>query len=163
MLPVADFKCRGPYSRDFCTKSPGLGKKWHPGALGHKLRGDAMAYALLATLRDSVHYIATAAEKDQVPIDAPSVFLSPGNDVGRLWFRSNRLLREEGVVVDWEHPDSPDRVRVSELDPVACAQEECRVPPQCFTGKYIAYIMGVLYYRCDNVHFLYRMCIQYLT
>lgn len=128
VLPIGEYKCKGPYNRDFCTKSPGPGKKWHPGALGHKLRGDAMSFAVLAILRDSVRAVQALAEED-----SDEVTVSPTNALGDLWDRSNQFLEDQGV-----HLASGRGRQVKEetaLRPVLCSEEDCGVPPACFTGE----------------------------
>lgn len=54
-FPCQEYKCIGPYNANFTVKTPGgNGANWHPGALGHQLRGENMAYFLLAMLLDAV-------------------------------------------------------------------------------------------------------------
>ena len=60
VLPLESYKCMGPYSPDFSTKSPGGGVAWHPGRKGHKLRADSLAFAFLSILDEVVAYLETA-------------------------------------------------------------------------------------------------------
>lgn len=54
-FPCQEYKCFGPYNANFTVKTPGgNGANWHPGALGHQLRGENMAYFFLAMLLDAV-------------------------------------------------------------------------------------------------------------
>jgi hypothetical protein len=57
LLPVDGYKCKGPFGPDFSTKSPSKGKSWHPGRLGHRLRGDVLAYAVLAVMKEAVERV----------------------------------------------------------------------------------------------------------
>eukprot|EP01036_Dinobryon_divergens_P031899 gene31899-41389_t len=43
----------GPYSSNFSAKSTGGGAPWHPGVLGHKLRGESMAFVFLRMMHDA--------------------------------------------------------------------------------------------------------------
>ena len=49
-VPLNAYRCQGPYGLNFLAKSPGGGEAWHPGRLGHKLRGDSLACFLLSML-----------------------------------------------------------------------------------------------------------------
>lgn len=57
VLGLDVYKCRGPYSPDFNAKTPGGGVAWHPGRLGHKLRGENLAYFVLSILQDALDTI----------------------------------------------------------------------------------------------------------
>ena len=48
------YKCRGAYSANFSTKTPGGGVHWHPGQRGHQLKGESIALFVLAVLEDAV-------------------------------------------------------------------------------------------------------------
>jgi hypothetical protein len=49
-----EYKCLGPYTADFCEKTPGGGAAHHPGQLMHKLRGENLAYFYLSILIEAV-------------------------------------------------------------------------------------------------------------
>jgi hypothetical protein len=49
-----EYKCLGPYTADFCEKTPGGGAPHHPGRLMHKLRGENLAYFYLSILIEAV-------------------------------------------------------------------------------------------------------------
>jgi hypothetical protein len=49
-----EYKCFGPYTADFCEKTPGGGALHHPGRLMHKLRGENLAYFYLSILIEAV-------------------------------------------------------------------------------------------------------------
>ena len=59
VLGVDAYKCRGPYTPDFSVKTPGGGVHWHPGARGHRLKGESAAFYFLAMLHDAlqVHFL----------------------------------------------------------------------------------------------------------
>jgi hypothetical protein len=61
---IGDYKCYGPYNYTFSEKTPGGGAAWHPGRVGHQLRGDSLAYALLSILSDSVDTVASLTSLD---------------------------------------------------------------------------------------------------
>jgi hypothetical protein len=65
-FPMQDYRCMGPYNANFTLKSPpGMtGANWHPGAMGHKLRGENMAYFFLAILMDAIETMETVAKFD---------------------------------------------------------------------------------------------------
>ena len=54
VLGVDAYKCRGPYTPDFSVKTPGGGVHWHPGARGHRLKGESAAFYFLAMLDDAL-------------------------------------------------------------------------------------------------------------
>lgn len=131
ILPVAEYKCKGPYNKDFCTKAPGVGKAWHPGTLGHKLRGEVMAYSLMSMLRESITIITRAA-----PADSDAITVSPSSLVGSLQIHTSRRLEEKGVHISWgDKVNTGASDMKSKLAPVACIEEDCVTPPTCFTGK----------------------------
>lgn len=54
-FPCATYKCQGPYDANFSVKTTGsAGAAWHPGARGHQLRGDSLAFFFLSMLRDAL-------------------------------------------------------------------------------------------------------------
>mmetsp|Transcript_379 Transcript_379/g.426 ORF Transcript_379/g.426 Transcript_379/m.426 type:complete len:663 (+) Transcript_379:83-2071(+) len=53
VMAVETVRCQGPYSANFSEPSTGSGAAWHPGQLGHKLRGDNLAYVLLTSLHEA--------------------------------------------------------------------------------------------------------------
>lgn len=57
VFAIQSYKCYGPYTKDFATKTLGAGAAWHPGRLGHKIRGDNLAFMLLAILEDAIDTI----------------------------------------------------------------------------------------------------------
>lgn len=52
VLPIEKYSCFGPYNESFSVKSPGGGAYWHPGRVGHRLRGHSLAYAFLSILEE---------------------------------------------------------------------------------------------------------------
>lgn len=52
--PLNEYKCIGPYTKDFAVKSPGGGAQWHPGRLGHQLRSDIMSFLILSILEEVI-------------------------------------------------------------------------------------------------------------
>jgi len=49
-----DYACYGPYDKNFGVKTPGGGAQWHPGKIGHELRGDVLAFFVLSILDDAL-------------------------------------------------------------------------------------------------------------
>ena len=133
MLPVADFKCRGPYTKDFCRKSPGIGKKWHPGVLGHKLRGESMSFAFLAMLRGSVKAILAAVSRGHDPSDE-GIKVSVSNKVGKLLLHAHAYLKDRGVLSEWGFKSSDITSANLQQRAISCSEQECGIPPKCFTG-----------------------------
>jgi hypothetical protein len=52
-----EYRCLGPYTADFCEKTPGGGAAHHPGRLMHKLRGENLAYFYLSVLIEAVEEV----------------------------------------------------------------------------------------------------------
>lgn len=150
MLPIAAFKCRGPYNKDFCTKSTGPGKKWHPGVMGHQLRGDIVAYGLLAMMKEGIASIQVALEKDfgsyENKVD-DKILISPSNHMGKLKEAAIRSLSENSVSIneylgESSRSEKPSAFRKTKRllspplpQPISCAQAECGSMPRCYTGE----------------------------
>jgi hypothetical protein len=137
VMACQTYKCRGPYGPTFSEKTPGGGAGWHPGKLGHKLRGDNIAYFLLKIFEEALDSILSSTTGCNA------------TESGRL-----RRLGEEStvatstVVTSGGHPHEMansllatsmkfmhDHIDKSPLykAPVACLPEECSSDAQCFT------------------------------
>lgn len=62
------YQCRGPYSAHFGEKTLGGGAGWHPGKLGHKLRGDNLAYFMLKIFEEALQEIALSSTDCKVSL-----------------------------------------------------------------------------------------------
>lgn len=64
-----EYKCLGPYTADFCEKTPGGGAAHHPGRLMHQLRGENLAYFYLSILQEALDDVRTLLDcAREVPV-----------------------------------------------------------------------------------------------
>jgi hypothetical protein len=145
MLTVQSYKCKGPYSRDFSTKGPGEGKSWHPGVKGHKLRADAISFALLSILREAVEVVRVAVQEDKW-----SRSTDTSSNLGRLKAMAASSLRQSGVDPSTIFATESTRrlhvrrastnysesniVNKRNLHPLVCPETDCLFNASCFTG-----------------------------
>lgn len=110
VLGVGAYKCYGPYNATFSSKTPGDGASWHPGRLGHKLRGDNIAYVLLNIFEEAV-----------------SMIRSNNGDHTKLM----DFYRETDVFLD----NMYDSLTAEKLvKPVYCDGSVCSQTPTCYTN-----------------------------
>ncbi len=89
VLPIEKYSCFGPYNESFSTKTPGGGAYWHPGRIGHRLRGHSLAYAYLSILEDALSEL-----DDLYKNDNHNLFQ---NTISRLQF-SEKYISTKGKV-----------------------------------------------------------------
>lgn len=109
ILSIQDYKCQGPYGPDFSWKTPeGVsGASWHPGRRGHLLRGEALAYAYLSLMEESLDAIINGKLDSGRPTGIP--FYSRGGDVSS---NLNASVLQKSV---------------------QCESEVCSSVPNCYT------------------------------
>jgi hypothetical protein len=110
VLPMEAYKCKGPYTPYFSVKTPGGGAAWHPGRLGHQMRGESLAYAFLMSLKSALEDIKEAA--------AGLVFTNQA--VKTLLDQSNQFVKR-------------NTFRSVPEPPVSCGEDDCQTEPRCFT------------------------------
>ena len=50
VLSVGRYQCIGPYDNKFIKQADPHGHAWHPGAMGHRMRGHSIAYSFLGMM-----------------------------------------------------------------------------------------------------------------
>lgn len=119
VMAAQTYKCRGPYSPHFGEKTPGNGAGWHPGRLGHKLRGDSLAYFLLKIFEDALDEVSSSCVFSTTHSQNGSMFHSPVAD--QMLASTLTFLQQN---IDKRPLSAP---------PVACFPEECSSDAACFT------------------------------
>jgi hypothetical protein len=79
-----EYKCFGPYTADFCEKTPGGGAPHHPGRLMHKLRGENLAYFYLSILIEAVEDVCRLLGCDRSVETSAAVAAHMGGDEANL-------------------------------------------------------------------------------
>jgi hypothetical protein len=144
----------GPYTKEFCDKSPGVGKKWHPGVLGHKLRADVISFAILSILDETTSKIIRAIDSDYIyessthSIDESLQVPVHGKVMQLMQEALNTLNVKEELRVDPSmHAQNSGRGRhqrrrqlslANNPPPLSCLVLGCDSAPSCFTGVYLS-------------------------
>jgi hypothetical protein len=106
---ISTYRCRGPYSPTFGSKTKGEGKAWHPGLLGHQYRADSLSYFLLEVAKEALTEVITASMEG--PKTLHELHQQTAQTLAQLSHASHHLPR-----------------------PVACNKEVCLSDAQCFTN-----------------------------
>jgi hypothetical protein len=139
VLGLDAYKCQGPYSADFSVKTPGGGVEWHPGAKGHTLRGENIAFSMLSILQDAIDEIGANIDEnrndDVLPRSLLNQQLRKKDDDKRkldlvtyrkksinLWTETNLYLANN------TYPTV-----IPPIQPMSCRSEVCSSEPFCFT------------------------------
>lgn len=119
--PITEYQCQGPYGADFCSKSLGKGKDWHPGVMGHRYRADTFSYFLLEVLKQAVLDVSTAQMKGKRDLDA-------------LHTQAHHFLNHHLYRGNFTAKRLTDHLKDALPPPLVCSNSVCKRDSTCYTN-----------------------------
>ncbi|CAE7530770.1 unnamed protein product [Symbiodinium microadriaticum] len=119
--PITEYQCQGPYGADFCRKTMGKGKDWHPGVMGHKYRADSFSYFVLEILKQAVSMVAMAQMRGK-------------KDLSALHDEAHHFLNHHLYRGNFSAKKSTDHHKFALPQPLMCSNAVCKKDWSCYTN-----------------------------
>jgi len=135
VLELDNYKCQGPYDKEFCEKTTGGGNEWHPGKKGHQFRGDNLVYNIISILEEAFAEILSSIDncKSEEPVRVPELNYSTSFSELKIRKSSHSYTDSKLVLVNaltFIKENTFDKVPDP---PQICSTEDCVNPSNCFT------------------------------